>query len=346
MSDFINKVLLFPYYIILAARNRAYDKGRRKTADYRRYGDRVISVGNVAMGGTGKTPHVEMFIRHFLAEGKTVAVISRGYKRKTRGEVEVTVDSSALEVGDEPLQIKRKFPEVRVILNKKREVPVERLINPPLGDPVDYIILDDAHQYRRLIPGRSIVMIDYGKPVFKDSLFPFGRLRDLPTQIRRADTVIISRSPGWLDEWQKEKIKAANRISAHQRVYFTTVDYKKPLQVFDNADGRFIYSQEAILVTGVADPTELHNFLTTKYVEIHDVHYPDHHRYRRKNIKKLSRLAKKYPAAVLLTTEKDAQRLRLVEKYCDKIRARLFYVPIEMKLIEGESGLLLYEGHD
>ena len=190
------------------------------------------------------------------------------------------------------------------------------------------------------------MMIDYGKPVFKDSLFPFGRLRDLPTQIRRADTVIISRSPGWLDEWQKEKIKAANRISAHQRVYFTTVDYKKPLQVFDNADGRFIYSQEAILVTGVADPTELHNFLTTKYVEIHDVHYPDHHRYRRKNIKKLSRLAKKYPAAVLLTTEKDAQRLRLIEGACKAVSTRLFYVPIQTRLIEGESDLFLYKSNN
>jgi len=346
MSNFVNKVLLFPYYTLLKIRNRAYDKGRRKASDYRSYGDRVISIGNIAMGGTGKTPHVEMFIRHFLDKGKTVAVVSRGYKRKTKGTVEVTVDSSALEVGDEPLQIKRKFPQVRVFVDKKREVPTEQLINPPLGQPVDYVILDDAHQYRKLIPGRSIVLIDYSRPVFKDNLFPFGRLRDLPTQIRRADTIIITRSPAWLDEWQKDKIRAANRINSSQKLFFTTVGYKKPLEVFEGADGRFIYSQEAILFTGIADPKELHNFLTTKYAEIYELKYPDHHLYSKRDIKALARLARKHPAAVLLTTEKDAQRLRLVEGASKAIGTRLFYVPIETKLIEDESDLFLYEGHN
>ena len=346
MSSFVNKVLLFPYYVALAARNRAYDKGRRKVADYRSYGDRVISIGNIAMGGTGKTPHVEMFIRHFLEEGKTVAVVSRGYKRKTKGTVEVTVDSSALDVGDEPLQIKRKFPQVQVFVDKKREGPVEQLINPPLGAPVDYVILDDAHQYRRLIPGRSIVLIDYSRPVFKDSLFPFGKLRDLPTQIKRADTIIVTRSPGWLDEWQKEKIRTANRINQNQKLFFTTVDYLKPIKVFDDADGRFIYSQEAILFTGIADPIELHNFLTTKYAEIYEVKYPDHHLYSKGDMKKLARLARKHPAAVLLTTEKDAQRLRLIEGACKAVSTRLFYVPIQTRLIEGESDLFLYKSNN
>ena len=346
MSNFVNKVLLFPYYALLAARNRAYDKGRRKTADYSSYGDRVISVGNIAMGGTGKTPHVEMFIRHFLEKGKTVAVVSRGYKRKTKEPLEVTVGSSALEVGDEPLQIKCKFPQVRVFVNKKREETVEMLINPPLDAPVDYVILDDAHQYRRLIPGRSIVLIDYNRPVFKDNLFPFGRLRDLPEQIRRADTVIITRSPAWLDEWQKEKIKAVNKVSHNQRLFFTKIDYCKPVKVFEEADGRFIYSQECILFTGIADPLELRNFLTTKYAAIYQVKYPDHHQYTRRDLKALARLARKYPAAVLLTTEKDAQRLNLVADACKPIATRLFYVPIETRLIEGESDLLLYESND
>ena len=346
MSLFASKVFLFPYYTLLKLRNRGYDKGRRKVADFRIYGDRVISFGNIAMGGTGKTPHVEMFIRHFLEKGKTVAVVSRGYKRKTKEPQEVQVDSSALEVGDEPLQIKRKFPQVRVFVDRRREVPTEQLINPPLGMPVDYVILDDAHQYRRLVPGRSIVLVDYNRPVFKDNLFPFGRLRDLPSQIKRADTVIITRSPGWLDEWQKEKVRNANHLNPNQKLFFTTVDYKKPLEVFENADGRFIYSQECILFTGIADPIELHNFLTTRYAEIYEVKYPDHHLYRKSDIKTLARLARKHPAAVLLTTEKDAQRLRLIEDACKAIRTRLFYVPIEIKMIEGESDLLLYEGHN
>lgn len=346
MSNFVNKVLLFPYYVALAVRNRAYDKGRRKVMDYRSFGDRVISIGNIAMGGTGKTPHVEMFIRHYLNEGKAVAVVSRGYKRKTKECIEVSVDSSALEVGDEPLQIKRKFPQVRVFVDRHREVPTEQVINPPLGIPVDVVLLDDAHQYRRLVPGRSIVLIDYSHPVFKDNLFPFGKLRDLPTQIKRADTIVITRSPAWLDEWQKEKIIAANRINQNQKVFFTTVDYLKPVKVFDDADGRFIYSQECILFTGIADPIELHNYLTTRYAEIYEVKYPDHHIYTRKDIKDLARLAKKYPAAVLLTTEKDAQRLKLVEEACQAISTRLFYVPIETRMIEGESDLLLYKSHN
>ena len=133
MSDFVNKVILFPYYAVLSLRNNAYDKGHRKVTDFSQYGSRVISIGNIAAGGTGKTPHVEMFIRHFLAQNKSVAVVSRGYKRKGKDELEVTTASSAAEVGDEPLQMKKKFPKVS-------DDGYFKIIG--LGDKVVYSVLD------------------------------------------------------------------------------------------------------------------------------------------------------------------------------------------------------------
>ena len=342
MSDFVNKVILFPYYAVLSLRNNAYDKGHRKVTDFSQYGSRVISIGNIAAGGTGKTPHVEMFIRHFLAQRKSVAVVSRGYKRKGKDELEVTTASSAAEVGDEPLQMKKKFPQVKVVVNIKREVTVEALINPPIGEMTDIVILDDAHQYRSLKAGRTIVLIDYSHPLFKDNLLPIGSLRDLPTQVRRADTVIFTRCPYSLNEWEREKVKAANKINHHQKVFFTTIHYQNPIGVFPEADPRFIYSQDAMILTGIADDTSFRSYLSTKYNTIYCMKYPDHHYFSKSDVSSILSFAKKHPLAVIMTTEKDAQRLSMMGQKLKSIAPKLFYVPIEMKLLEGDSDTGLY----
>ena len=178
------------YGLWLRIRHIAYNKGWKKSF---RASTPTICVGNVTVGGTGKTPHVEMLLRRLGVSDKwafrPLAVLSRGYKRKSRGFQIVQPDSSASFAGDEPLQIARKFPGVTVAVDKDRVEGCKKL------QGADLIILDDAFQYRRLIPGLSIVLMDYNRPVYEDKLLPWGRLRDLPSRMQEADIVIVTKCP-------------------------------------------------------------------------------------------------------------------------------------------------------
>ena len=172
----IDRLLLFPYAIVLAVRNLFYDKG-------------------VLKSGTGKTPAVEMLIRLYR-DSRRIAVVSRGYGRKTKGFRTVSVEDNYRDVGDEPLQIKRKFPEVTVVVDASRRRAVDALAAMSPEVRPDLVILDDAFQHRKLRPDFSIVLVSAARPIFKDSLLPIGRLRDLPNQIRRADMVIVTKMEG------------------------------------------------------------------------------------------------------------------------------------------------------
>ena len=214
----IDKILLFPYWLSLKIRHFLYDAGLKKvrSADVP-----TICIGNITVGGTGKTPHTEMLIRTLLQDqewgGKNLAVLSRGYKRKTKGFQQVTADGSAAAYGDEPLQIKKKFPGITVAVDGNRIEGCDFLAHPEKLQSSkkarkcmdknlpasDLIILDDAFQHRSLKPTLSIVLVDYNRPIFKDHLLPFGRLRDLPQRIAAADIVIVSKCPNEVNAWEK-----------------------------------------------------------------------------------------------------------------------------------------------
>ena len=212
----IDKILLFPYWLTLKARHMMFDCGIRKV---NRTEVPSICVGNIAVGGTGKTPHTEMILRMLLSDDewayRNIAVLSRGYKRKTKGFQQVTLDGTAKEYGDEPLQIKKKFPYVTVAVDKSRKEGCGFLCHPEtlqtskkarrcLNKDVakaDLIILDDAFQHRSVKASVSIVLIDYNRPLFKDHLMPLGRLRDLPERIKAADIVIVTKCPSDLNAW-------------------------------------------------------------------------------------------------------------------------------------------------
>ena len=201
----IDKILLFPYWLTLKVRHFMYDHGMRKVhvPDVP-----TICVGNITVGGTGKTPHTEMLIRTLAQDvdwgAKNIAVLSRGYKRKTRGFQQVVADGTAKEYGDEPLQIKRKFPFITVAVDKSRREGCDFLADPEKVmtskkarkcrhkefPKADLVILDDAFQHRAVRPTVSIVLVDYSRPIFKDHLMPLGKLRDLPERIAAADIVI------------------------------------------------------------------------------------------------------------------------------------------------------------
>ena len=332
----IGNIFAFPYALALWLRNRAWDKGWKKSVKFDNV--RIISVGNITVGGTGKTPHVEMFIREYLSQACRVAVISRGYGRKHPRTCRfVEADSRVEDVGDEPLQIKRKFPQIKVIVDRNRVRAVNMLMALPFGDVPEVILLDDGMQYRRLTPDRQITLINYNRPIFRDSLLPFGRLRDLPGQLRRADTVIITKCPPYLNEWEKQQAVEANRINPHQKVFFTTIQYFDPEPVFEQGNRRYLYSKEAILFTGIAGSDQLRMHVGARYPRHYHIEFGDHHAFSAHDIRQIEKFARKRPQAIILTTEKDGHRIRRHPAVRDALKERIFYIPIEIGLVEDET---------
>jgi tetraacyldisaccharide 4'-kinase len=350
------------YRIILAARHFLFDKGWKKSykADVP-----TVCVGNLTVGGTGKTPHTEMILSVLLHSDEwaysDIAVLSRGYKRKTPGFQKVGRDGTALLFGDEPLQIAKKFPSVTVAVDKDRVEGCRFLAHPEelqtakkarkcLDKDIpkaDIILLDDAFQYRRLRADVNIVLVDYNRPVHKDKLMPWGRLRDLPSRLKAADILIVTKCPSYLDEWEKGKWakqlgvenystasctgvrKLRKKKEKVQTLLFSTIGYEPMAPVYpDEADSRFMYAQRLILFTGIAKDTPLRAYLSDKYKEVKRFSFPDHHKYTSGDVAKVARAVREFPTACVATTEKDAQRIVDTKKVPETLRQRLFQVPI------------------
>lgn len=358
----IDKVLLFPYYAVLKLRNSFYSSSRRKPALTE---VPSVCVGNVTVGGTGKTPHVEMILR-MLRESERwgdaqLAVLSRGYKRDSKGFQQVTVDGSAEMLGDEPLQIKKKFPGVTVAVCKNRVEGSGLLCHPdrleakkyarkcwnPEFPPADFLVLDDAYQYRKLKPELNIVLVDYNRPVFKDMLLPLGRLRDLPERVADADVVIVSKCPAQLENQERKafadglKVLSYNQdececISAsgkRQLLLFTTIDYTRAQGVYECTEPRYVYSKKAIMVTGIAKDTPLRKHLSDSYKIVSRFSFPDHHKFSWSDISKIQAALRKNPTASIFTTEKDTQRLLDFNGMPKEIMERCFMIPIETRFL-------------
>lgn len=354
----IDKILLFPYWLSLKIRHFLYDSGLKKvsSADVP-----TICIGNVTVGGTGKTPHTEMLIRTLLNDEnwgrKNLAVLSRGYKRKTKGFQQVTADGSALAYGDEPLQIKKKFPGITVAVDKSRIEGCDFLIHPEKLQTskkarkcidknlqaADLIILDDAYQHRALKPTVSIVLVDYSRPVYNDHLLPFGRLRDLPERIGAADIIIVSKCPNELNAWEKcswaENLGIRNFDAAscsgirkngrRQHIFFSTICYDGAEAVFPEGDPRYIYTKRLILFSGIANDAPLLSYLSSDYKIVRHFRFPDHHKFSRSDINTIASAAREFPTSVIMTTEKDCQRVRDCHKIKEELKQRMFYSPIK-----------------
>ncbi len=354
----IDKILLFPYWLSLRIRHFLYDSGLKKvsSADVP-----TICIGNVTVGGTGKTPHTEMLIRTLLNDEdwgkKNLAVLSRGYKRKTKGFQQVTADGSALAYGDEPLQIKKKFPGITVAVDKSRIEGCDFLVHPEKLQTskkarkcidknlqaADLIILDDAYQHRALKPTVSIVLVDYSRPVYNDHLLPFGRLRDLPERIGAADIIIVSKCPNELNAWEKcswaENLGIRNfdaascsgirRNGRRQHIFFSTICYDGAEAVFPEGDPRYIYTKRLILFSGIANDAPLLSYLSSDYKIVRHFRFPDHHKFSRSDINTIASAAREFPTSVIMTTEKDCQRVRDCHKIKEELKQRMFYSPIK-----------------
>ena len=332
-SFFINKVLLLPYYLILKFRHYLYDTGFFKSY---KFDIPIIIVGNISAGGTGKTPHTEFIVRHFLSKGR-VAVLSRGYGRKSKGFRYVTMDDTALMSGDEPLQIKHKFPEAIVAVDANRVRGIKTLMALPIEERPLVIVMDDAFQHRRVIPSLNIVLIDYSRPMGSDNLLPIGSLRDLPEQIVRANIVIVTKCP--LEISQEEQFDWENslKLNSNQKLFFSAMKYSDAEAIFPEGDKRYIYSNFAQIVTAIANPKSLEYELLSRYKIIKKLRYRDHKNFSKRDASLLNRMALKSPKAVIFTTEKDAQRIVSLKTLSNQLKLRLFYLPIEVTILNDKS---------
>ena len=362
----IDRLLLFPYWFTLKLRHLMFDCGIRKS-----HTTEVpsICIGNITVGGTGKTPHTEMVLRSLLADeewgDKNLAVLSRGYKRKSRGFQQVTADGTAKAYGDEPLQIKKKFPQVTVAVDKSRKDGCDFLCHPETLQSTrkarrcrhkefpaaDLIILDDAFQHRAIKPTVSIMLVNYNRPTFKDHLMPFGKLRDLKERTDAADIIIVSKCPPDLNAWEKSKWAEALGISLYdgagccgirkngrkQYIFFTKTGYDTAIPVFPEGDQRYVYSKKLILFTGIANDTPLRHYLSSNYKIIRHLNFPDHHSFSWSDIRTIEDVLRSQPTAVVMTTEKDCQRVRDCKNISDNLKKQMFYIPIKSEFLSDQD---------
>mgnify|MGYP002511330809 FL=1 len=362
----IDRILLFPYSLTLACRHALYNIGLFKS---HKAAVPTICVGNITVGGTGKTPHTEMILRMLLEDeqwqDKNIAVLSRGYKRKSKGFQQVVLDGTTEDYGDEPLQIKRKFPQVTVAVDKSRKEGCMFLSNPDLLQTskkarrcihkdmpkADIIVLDDAFQHRALKPDFSVVLVDYNRPVFKDHLMPFGRLRDLPSRLSAADVLIVTKCPTYIDDEQRaewasnlgikefdpQTCMGTRKNGKKQRILFTSIAYDTPQAVFPEGDSRYLYAKRLILFSGIANDTPLRNFLCGDYKIVKHFNFPDHHKFTRSDVYSIRNASDAYPTSVIMTTEKDCQRIRDCRFVPGSLKDRMFHIPIKVGFLTDED---------
>lgn len=317
------------YGLVLRIRHLLYNKGWKKSFSAP---VPTVCVGNITVGGTGKTPHVELLLRLLLAAGKQPAVLSRGYKRKLKGFQQVPADGSAALYGDEPVQIAHKFPEVPVAVDKDRVHGCDQL-----AAKASCIVLDDAFQYRRLRATLNLVLVDFHRPVFKDRLLPWGRLRDLPGRLKAAQVVIVTKCPAELSAQEREAWRKDLHLTPEQPLFFTTLQYCAAQPVFPEADKHYLYAKQCTVLTGIANDAPLRSYLSDTYKIGQHLQFPDHHAYSKADLRTITRAIQASATSCMFTTEKDAQRLRDCKNVPQSIRERLFYIPVEAAFLTPEE---------
>ncbi|APZ47957.1 tetraacyldisaccharide 4'-kinase [Polaribacter reichenbachii] len=322
------RFLLFPFAIIYDAvttiRNLFFDVGVFKQTSFK---TPVIVVGNLSVGGTGKTPQIEYLIR-LLKDVFKVSVLSRGYKRKTKGFVLLNNFHNALDVGDEPLQYFKKFTNITVAVDANRVEGVQNLIQ---QKSPDVILLDDAYQHRKIKGSFYILLTKYNDLFTKDFLLPTGNLRESRSGAKRADVIIVTKCPNNLDFNQQESIK--RKLKKYQKeVFFTTISYGeiKSKQNLISVDD--LKNYQVLLITGIANPNPLLNYLDDNKINYNHLKYADHHHFSFEEIKEIKEKFNVFTSdkKIILTTEKDYTRL-------SDVLEKLFYIEIETRFLDNQK---------
>ena len=326
------RLLLFPisliYGLVVMLRNMAYDCNVFKT---HRFKVPVILVGNLAVGGTGKSPMIAYLVGK-LKPSFNIAVLSRGYGRSTKGFICATTDATSEQIGDEPLQLKSKFPDLTVAVCENRVQGISRLI-----DKHSLILMDDGYQHRAVTPGLSILLFDYTSLFKSQWLLPTGNLREPLSGRKRADIIIVTKTPENITQAQRQQSIARIKPYPHQQLFFSYLEYGSlqalnaqgmPARALDSIN----QSTHIILLTGIANAVPLLKKLNEYSTHIHHHQYPDHYAYQEDDITKLVNVYHGLPVndRIVITTEKDMQRLKNTELKKHLNNLSIYYIPVQM----------------
>jgi len=304
------------YYAVTSLRNTLYDLGLKKSTAY---SFPVICVGNLSVGGTGKTPMIEYLI-DLLKDDYKITTLSRGYKRKTKGFQLANDFSSAQSIGDEPYQFYNKFKnDILVAVDANRTNGIEQLKE--LDNPPDVILLDDAFQHRKVKAGFNILLTTFNKPYFEDFVLPTGNLREPRKGAKRANMIIVTKCPDNLSEAEKNRFIKSINPNQNQNVFFSSIEYSN--KIFSEESKKSIDTvNNFTLVTGIANAHPLVGFLKKKDLQFEHLNFNDHHEFSSDDIKELEK------KALIITTEKDFMRL----KQYKSLNSKLFYLPIKVRI--------------
>lgn len=320
-------------------RNKLFDWGYLQSKSF---DIPVLCIGNLTVGGTGKTPHTEYLLKLLCKEKFRMAVLSRGYKRKTKGFLLAEATTGVEDIGDEPYQIKEKFPDVTVAVDENRCHGIEQLMRFGTPAPIDAILLDDAFQHRYVKAGLNILLTDYHRLFCDDKLLPAGLLRECVAGKHRAHIVIVTKCPENIKPIDFNIITKRLKLYPYQQLYFSSFRYGNLIPVFGGQRRTLsTLGQEAhvILLTGIASPAPLEHKIRSYTRNIDVYSFADHHHFTEKD---LTTLKKRFEALngkerLIITTEKDAARLRHHPMLSDDLKPHLYVLPIEIEILQNQQ---------
>ncbi len=336
----VNKWLLpfsWLYGIGVSIRNALFDMEVLKS---HKFPLPVINVGNITSGGTGKTPHVEYLIR-LLRRKYRVAVLSRGYKRKSKGYILADLHTPTNTIGDEPWQLRQKFRDIYVAVDKDRVRGITKLYKGKQTKDVEVVLLDDAYQHRYVEPGMNILLVDYHRLITNDSLLPAGRLREPADNKSRANIVIVTKCPYDITSMDYRIVQQSLGLRPYQNLFFSTMRYDSLKGLFTDSERHLeeLNPQESVfLITGIAVPAQMRQDLRRYTDKLKTISFPDHHYFSKEDIREINARFKAMPKpCIAITTEKDATRLLFAKKLNKELRNNLYVLPIEVEILRDEA---------
>ncbi|MCR4993809.1 MAG: tetraacyldisaccharide 4'-kinase [Bacteroidales bacterium] len=336
------KPLSWLYGIGVGIRNFLFD---HKILKEQTYDCPVICIGNITVGGTGKTPHTEWLLRHLLPDYR-IAVLSRGYKRKSRGFHLAEPDTPMSVIGDEPWQMKQKFPKAIVAVDANRRRGISTLLNHEHTEDVDVILLDDAFQHRYVRAGLNLLLTDYHRLMSEDTLLPAGRLREPLCAKDRAQAVIVTKCPANMKPMEYRVIQHSLHLKPYQYLFFSTFRYGNLRPLFSEASHsleQLTSETHVLLLTGIASPQQMLMDLQKRTEQITTLFFPDHHHFNSDDIQRIETAFDTIKASkrLIITTEKDASRLLPIKSLPPLLRQHIYVLPIEVRILRGEKDALL-----
>ncbi|MDO5572286.1 MAG: tetraacyldisaccharide 4'-kinase [Bacteroidales bacterium] len=337
ISNFKKYYSIYPLSILYGMgvyfRNKLFDFGILKEESFP---IPIINVGNITVGGTGKTPHTEYIVDLLTKSGYKVGVLSRGYKRKSNGFQLAGGNSTASQIGDEPFQIFSKFPNIILAVDSDRVRGIKNMLS--LATPPQVIVLDDAYQHRYVKPGLNILLTDYNRLFFEDLLLPAGRLREQSSAKKRADIIVVTKCINPRKE-EKEYIKKSINPTNNQSLFYTGFEYGELTPIKDGNNHKPTNDCQILIISGIAMPETFENEIKNNFTVADKINYPDHHDYDNATFEEIKYKFKnlKNKEKAIIVTEKDAVKIKENYDINDAIMDNIYYLPLQIKILDNQT---------